>query len=272
MSPLTEKRPFGHLVTLGHSLADRPTSPEPLLAPPELPAIPRLLYNRPPLSLCPTRAGAQSGNLSNQPTEKDNATMWRSKRLLAVVLVIALLGAVAAWALLARARPVMRWSQVLEAVEQRETVHATGWLYPSPGMEWRYSLWARGEPRGEWESKGMLLPGVGAEEADPDAQVQELCDAMATCWLPVHWGGKLTGRRVEWAGLPMWEFEIDPSREMRDGKEGRPYRWRLLVDPETRLVRRLEILVRQEGVQRLAGWCDYEYELPLPPEFEEAPG
>jgi len=194
-----------------------------------------------------------------------------SKRLIVGALALPLAAAAAAGLLLTHAPPTLTPSEVRQALARRETVYARGWLYPTPGVEWHYALWAQKNPGGDWESKGMLVPGVGAGDAEPTPQVQELCDAIASCWLPRHWRGSLRGRRVERAGLPVWEFQLDPSRHMRDQAKGRTYTWRLLVRPDTKLVQRLEISITQDGAQRLAAWCDYDYDLPLPPGFEQAP-
>ena len=195
----------------------------------------------------------------------------KSKRLMLTALALAL-AAAAAGLLLRHARPVLAWSEVMQALAHRETVHGRGWLHPSPGVEWHYALWARRRRNADWESKGMLLPGAGAEQAQPSPQALALCDAIATCWFPTDRKGTAKGRRVERAGLPVWEFEITPSQETRDEGKSPHYRWRLLLDPKTKLVTRLEILAIQGELQTLAGWCDYEYDQPLPPGFEQAPG
>jgi hypothetical protein len=190
--------------------------------------------------------------------------------------LLAAAAAVGSWVVTGRGRPVVRWVEVLEAARQRETIYGRCWLYPRDGSEWQYALWARREKEGGWATKGLLVPTGAAGGGEPTPELTVLCEAMD------YFGeegmvGRLSGRqsgraragRLERAGQLMWEVELDtPGGEAGGGPDG----WRLLIDPKAKLVRRLEVFMTEAGTQRLRGWCDYEYDLPLPPGFEEAPG
>jgi len=221
------------------------------------------------------------------PGQQGRPKLWRGRRLLPLALGVAIAAGVLGWALAGRARPVLKWSEVLEAVGQRNTMQGRGWLHLRDGTEWRYGLWARMESGGRVITKGMLVPVSAAAARKPTPELVGLCEAMSYCGeegilrrlaarkggLPAgRQAGRARGRRIAWAGRRAWELRFDTPKELQEEGRRYPDRWRFVIDPETKLVRRVELFVREDGEERLRGWCDYEYDRPLPPGFEEAPG
>jgi len=210
---------------------------------------------------------------------EERKAMERGRKRLWVVGLLVAAAAAGSWVVVARARPVVRWAEVLEAARQRETINGRGWLYLRDGGEWEYALWARREGDDGWVTKGMLAPTGAAVGGEPTPELAALCEAMdyygeegIVRRLAGHQSGRARARRRERAGQLVWEVQLDTPEGLRGEASGGPDGWRFLIDVKAKLVRRLEVSVTEGGEQRLRGWCDYEYDLPLPAGFEEAPG
>jgi hypothetical protein len=206
---------------------------------------------------------------------------WRNRLLAAALLVVL---AAAAWLLLGRARPVVKWSAVAESLHQRQTMHGKGRIYLSNGTEYAYALWGRIMPRGPCDVKGMALPvrtqGQEAElPAQASPQLITLCNAMDYCGengiltrLASGPRGPARARPGEWAGRAALVVDV-PSPVPPAGEEaGYPDLFRLHIDTQTELVVCLELFLVEDGESKLRGRCDYWYDVALPPGFEEVPG
>jgi hypothetical protein len=203
------------------------------------------------------------------------------KTLLAAgaALVIAV-GAAIVWFVSAQS-PAVRWSDVLDAAAQRQTLRGLGRIYMGDGEEWEYALWGRVGEDGTWISKGMLrpvrLPNAEASE-EPNSQVVAACQAMDYCAddgivseLARRADRPAQPRREEYAGRRALLVDIDSEETLGPGEEGRPDAWRLFLDPETKVLLDMEIYVGKDRGRALRGRCEYEYGIDLPAGFDEAP-
>ena len=177
-------------------------------------------------------------------------------------------------------RPAVRWAQVLEAVGERDTVYGRGHVYLPDGTEWDYVLWASIEGPGRCVQKGIVRPAnqrAALLEGIP-AHLPPLCAAMDPCGE----GGIVArlaaagraGRaeREEWGGRSVLAAEVKTAEVMGGTTKGAPDWCRLLVDPDAKLLLGVELFAAEGEDRVLWGGCEYHYDLPLPPGFEEAPG
>jgi len=218
-------------------------------------------------------------NRASERTAPDARRHWRVAVPVAVAAV-----AVAALVVVGRARPAVKWSAVLEAAGGRETMHGRGRVYLKDGTEWDYALWAKIEGAGRFITKGMarpvsLRPGEEELSSEPPPELPMLCDAMNCCGeggiverLSGAGGGRARARRCEWGGRAALMVEVETRKALGESGEGYPDGWCFYLDPDAKLVRGMELFMVEEGELRLRGRCAYEYDLPLPPGFEEAPG
>lgn len=174
---------------------------------------------------------------------------------------------------------------MLRAAGRTKTMHGTARIYPKDGGIWEYGLWARVSGPGRCEAKGPVRrvragPGEGPAPVKPDPELVSLCNAMTYCGkdgivtkLAARPGVVVRGRRSESAGRPAWEFHFRTADVLPPG-EGASYpaAWTLLADLKTELVQVVELYAIEDGDLRLRARCEYEYDRPLPPGFDQAPG
>ena len=177
-------------------------------------------------------------------------------------------------------RPALRWAQVLEAVGERDTVYGRGHLYLPDGTEWDYALWARIEGPGRSVTRGMIRPAnerAAARDVAPQ-ELTPLCNAMDVCGengivARLAAVGRVdAARRTEWGGKPILVAEVNAQQALGVRGDGEPDWWRLFVDGQTKRVLGVELFAAEGEGRLLRGTCEYDYDLPLPPGFEEAPG
>jgi hypothetical protein len=190
---------------------------------------------------------------------------WKRTAALAAGLVIVV--GVAAY-LAARGKPGVDWPAVKAALMARETVHGQG-RYFGDGTEWDFAIWGAVRPDGRYVSKGMMVLAGAVAEEDPSPEVLRISSAMDYCGqeglvteLLRDGGERARARTGQWGGDRVLLAEVDKPGEV----------WVVALEPETKLVLGMEMFVVEQGGRRLCGRCEYEYDRPLPPGFEQAPG
>jgi len=198
--------------------------------------------------------------------------------LLAVALAVS--AAVAALLFVVRPKFEVEWSEVLEAVGGCDTMHGHGRVCLRDGTEWDYALWARIKGPGRAVTRGMVKPANERAAARDDApeELAHLCNAMDVCGengivARLAAVGRVdAARRTEWGGEPILVAEVNTQQALGVRGEVEPDWWRLFVDRQTKRVVGVELFTAAGEGRLLSGTCEYDYDLPLPPGFEEAPG
>lgn len=195
---------------------------------------------------------------------------WRWGSVLLVLGLAVMIAAVATVVLVRRSRTV-RWAEVMAATVQQETVNGVGRVFPPRGPEWALALWVQLDRDRRFPSNSLLLPVTGGKGARPSdevvtraEQVNFLSSKGGAVRLP-----KLAAREAATVGQPT-EFAGRPSLQVtvygsahQEGLPATPEEWRFYVDPETKLVQGLDLLVGG----RLAAKVEYRYNRPLPRGF-----
>ncbi len=205
----------------------------------------------------------------------------RNRPLALALLGLVVAAAAAAVLLTLWRRPVVRWQAVLDAAARKRTVHGKGRVYVRDGPEWEYALWGTIGPDGRCASKGMLRQ-VGlspkGEAAAPQPEVLMLCQAMDYCGeggivvrLASDAADGVRARRERWGGREVLAVDVESPEGPGAEEAGGPDGWRLFLDPETMLLLVMDLYVVEEGRRTVTGMCEYEYDVPLPPGFDEAP-
>jgi hypothetical protein len=209
--------------------------------------------------------------------------MRRRRSLTLAALALVVVAVVAAIGVLGvGGRPVVRWSEVLDALAQKETLRGQGRVYSADGPDWDYALWGKVGEGGSCTSKGMLrameLPG-GRNADGPGPEVVVLCQAMDYCGengivarLATDRSASGPARREKWRGREVLAAEVDSREVLGTEGAGIPESWRLLLDPATHLLLGMELYVTRGGERMVGATCEYEYDVPLPPGFEDAQG
>ena len=201
---------------------------------------------------------------------------WSAAMLPVVIAVGALV-----WLSVARGTREVSWPAALEAAEQRTTIHGMARFYLEDGSEWAYTLWVRVEEAGPGTDEGLLgLLKVGGRRAEemrgPDPELVALCKAVN------YYGHEGILRRLAAArgSAPAKRVALDEGSALvveltgqeAFGRQGTPpHLWHLYLDPDTLLVRKLEVFADDAGVRLRRAVCEYEYDAPLPPGFDEGP-
>jgi len=193
---------------------------------------------------------------------------------LAVALVLAVL--VFSWV-----RPVVRWRAVAEAMGRQDTLHGIGRIYLRDNSQWDCALWAKVEGPGQTIPNTMARPvrlpaGQTTVPQRPDPMLMAFQQAMDLCGeegiitrLAASGHSRRRGRRTEWHGQPAITVEVQNPASLRRGATGFPDAWRLVVDPQSKLVLAATMLVKESGEDVPRGRCEYEYNAPLPKGFRE---
>ena len=195
-------------------------------------------------------------------------------------IALAVSAAAAALLFVVRPKTEVEWSEVLEAVGECDTMHGRGRVCLRDGTEWDYALWARIEGPGRSVTRGMVRPANERAAARDDApeELAPLCNAMDVCGengivARLAAVGRVdAARRTEWGGKPILVAEVNTQQALGVRGEVEPDWRRLFVDRHTKRVVGLELFTAAGEGRLLRGTCEYGYDLPLPPGFEEAPG
>lgn len=177
--------------------------------------------------------------------------------------------------IVARARPVVSWTEVLQAAAARHTVHGVGRVQLAEGAEWECAIWAQVREMGECATEAMLRPvGAEAEAGEPDEAVLGVCEAMTYCGeqglltrLAGAMGRGAQAQPTVWGGREVLVVEVEARVGLEGPPAGYPEVGRLVLEPETRLLLAMELFAERQGERQLVAWCEYRYGEPLPPGF-----
>lgn len=204
------------------------------------------------------------------PRSRRRALRWVGYGAVVVVLAGAGITAIG----LRRPLVEVRWREVLAAARQRGTVHGRGLVYGADGAAWEYAVWGRFGK--QFESRAMLSPR--GEVGDPGASVLARCRVLE-CYGEDGAVSRLAERAgpspaedAEWGGRPALITRLKGSEVGMAPVEGIEGFCRVILDPESQLVRAVELFGGTDGRDELLGRCEYEYDLGLPPGFEELIG
>lgn len=176
--------------------------------------------------------------------------------------------------------PPVSWVAVAEAMGRQDTMRGRARIYLSDGSEWEYALWASIHGRGKTMANGMARPvrkppgqqalskkpdpallmlGKAIDIGGPDGIIKQLVDSGHRYVL---------GRRIELRGQPAIVVEAKTPRRQPSAPGGGPDAWRLVLDPDSKLVLAASASMEEGGHSRLRARCEYEYNLALPPGFK----
>ena len=203
-------------------------------------------------------------------------TRRKCRWCLAVILAIVLAAIIFSWV-----RPMVGWSVVAGAMGRQDTLHGSGRVYLRDNSEWDCALWAKVEGPGKTIPNTMVRPvrlpaGQTAVPERPDPMLMALGQAMDVCGeegiitrLLASGDSRARGRRTEWHGKPAIMVEMQSPASLRRAASGYPDAWRFVVDPKSKLVLAVSMLVKEGGEDVPRGRCEYEYNAPLPKGFRE---
>jgi hypothetical protein len=166
------------------------------------------------------------------------------------------------------------WVRVREAYGQQQTINGVGRVMDAKGNVWEYGLWVKVEGSTRFTPQVMLRPTAGAPSGPLDPEMLGLVACLD------YTGGldylsalashqeSARGNTESWQGEPVLEVTIPMPLDLLEKRAGQslvgaPDRLRFYVDPETNLIRGLEVF----RAEQLRASVQYYYNKPLPPGF-----
>jgi len=207
----------------------------------------------------------------------------RSRRWAIAAVAVLAAAAVGGGIVFSWARPRVRWRQVLAAVGQQDTIHGQARIYLPDGSQWEYALWAKVKGPGKTAVNGALRPvrlppGRSTLPAHPDPMLKAFCDALDVCGkqgiitlLAAGGTGSPRARRIEWAGKPALMVDMATPAKLASDRQPHLDEWRLVLDPDSRLVLAVSLFAREGGESVMRARCGYEYNAWLPAGFKDQP-